>query len=381
MTTVYIRGGTIIDPEKATIERGNVLVRDGRIVAVGEIAENDTAEAEVVDASGLYVAPGFIDLHAHVFARPGGVAGEVTPDRVGVRQGVTCVVDAGSAGANTIDEFVATLDDQRTLVYPLVNIGSPGHADTKIGHSSRPELVSLKKTVRAAERHRQRVCGIKVQASYQHTGGYGMTAVALARKAAELCGLPLMVHIGNAPPVLDDVLAHLRAGDIVTHTYHGKVGGALTFGGAPLPALIEAVARGVIVDIGHGSASFSFHTAEKALAAGLPFHTISTDLHRGNLERPVVSLARTMTKLWHLGLSLLDVVRAVTVTPARAVRLDADGFGTLAPGGPAHVTLFRLNDEPIDLEDANGTIRRAEQWIQPVSVYVSGQRFDVDAPL
>ncbi|MCH8199865.1 MAG: hypothetical protein IIA54_07350 [Chloroflexi bacterium] len=272
-------------------------------------------------------------------------------------------------------------ETQRTPVYALVNVGSPGLPNLGGGHSSRPELVSLAETVEAVERNAGWVRGIKVQASASHVGMFGIEAVKVARKAADLTGLPLMAHVGNAPPVFDETLSLLKAGDIVTHVYHGKIGGALTRDGAALPALREAVERGVIVDIGHGRSSFSFDTCERALAEGLPVQSISTDIHRGNVDRYVVSLARTMSKLMLLGLSLLEVVRAVTVTPSRALRLDADGFGGLTVGGPAHMTVFRVREETIELEDAEGVVRAAEQWIEPVTVFSSGERFDCDAPV
>jgi dihydroorotase len=378
-----LRGGAILDGSGAPPYRGDLLVRDGRIAALGEVGKvSEVPGVEVVDVAGAFVAPGFIDIHAHVFHREGVESTRLPADRVGVQQGVACLVDAGSSGAATLDEFPGAVHaTQRTPVFALVNIGSPGLQGKGEGHSSRPGLVSLEATVRAVERHRAWVRGIKVQASHSHTGTYGLTAVALARKAADLTGLPLMMHIGNAPPVLDEVLPYLHEGDLVTHAYHGKVGGALTHGDVPLPALVEAIERGVVIDIGHGRSSFAFAMAERALAAGLPIHTISTDIHARNVDRYVVSLARTMSKVLLLGLPLEEVVRAVTATPARALRLDADGFGSIALGRPAHLTVFRMRDETIALEDAEGEVREAPRWVEPLAVYVDGERFEVTAPV
>ncbi len=379
---LILRGGTILDGTGAPGRPGDVLVRDGHIVAVGEVGAGGATDTEVVDVAGAFVAPGFIDIHTHVFRRAGVESNRLPADRVGVQQGVACLVDAGSSGAGTLDEFPEAVHaSQRTPVFALVNIGSPGLQAAGEGHSSRAELVSLEATVRAAERHLEWVRGIKVQASQSHAGTYGMTAVALARQAADATGLPLMMHIGNAPPALDAVLPYLRQGDIVTHAYHGKVGGALTQEGRPLPALLEAVERGVVVDVGHGRSSFAFKTAERALAAGLPIHTISTDLHAGNVSRYVVSLARTMSKIMLLGVRLEEVVRAVTAAPAAALRLDADGFGALTPGGPAYLTIFRMRQDPLALEDAEGEVREGREWLEPLAVYVHGRRFDATAPL
>ena len=383
MSSTLIHGGTLIDVEAGSEGPGDVLIRDGRIVALGAV-EPAAAEAaeQRFDASGCYLSPGWIDIHTHVYDHGLFSGSRLEADRVGVRQGVACVVDAGSSGAVTIDAFPRVVHEtQRTPVYALVNVGSPGLPNLGGGHSSRPELVSLERTVEAAERHSGWVRGIKVQASASHCGGFGIEAVKIARKAAELTGLPLMAHVGNAPPVLDETLSLLRPGDILTHAYHGKVGGALMRDGSALPALREAVERGVIVDIGHGRSSFSFATCEQALAEGLPVQTISTDLHRGNIDRYAVSLARTMSKLLLLGLDFVDVVRAVTATPARALRLDRDGFGTIIAGGPAHLTVFRMQDGPLELEDAGGEVRVTERWFDPIAVFVGGERFDRDAPI
>ncbi|MEE9282425.1 MAG: amidohydrolase/deacetylase family metallohydrolase [Myxococcota bacterium] len=374
-----IRGGTLIDVEANRVERGDVLVRNGVVARVGRIG---AASASQYDARDCYVCPGFIDIHTHVFSPDPARPSRLEADRIGVHQGVACLVDAGSAGAKTIDLFPEHVHKRQvTPTFALINIGSPGLADLRGGHTSRPELLSLPGVVSAFERHGDWLLAVKVLASASHAGSFGLEAVKIARKAAELVGRPLMVHIGNAPPVVDEVLGLLRRGDIVTHTYHGKVGGVLGHRRTVIRAFRDAVARGAIVDVGHGRASFSYRTCEQALTQRMPVHTISSDLHRGNVERPVVSLARTMTKLLALGMSLLDVVCAVTLTPARALGLDERGFGTLAEGRPAHISVFRLREEPVELEDAEGEVRTAARWIEPRAVFVHGERHDCTAPV
>jgi dihydroorotase len=375
-----IQGGTVIDVVAGSTSRSDVVLEDGRIAAVGEVRAGD--DDQVVQAQGSYVAPGFIDSHVHIFSHDVFPNTRLPADRIGVQQGVAALVDTGSAGAPTIDAFPSYVHaTQHTRSYALINIGSPGLPALGGGHASRPELCSLSATVAAIERHEDWILGVKVLASASHTGAFGLEATKLARKAAELTGRPLMVHIGNAPPVIDDVLALLRSGDIITHTYHGKVGGVLTYGGEILPAFRDAVERGVLVDLGHGRSSFCFRTCEKAREQGMPVHSISSDLHRGSLDFPAVSLARTMTKMRLIGMNLVDAVKAVTINPARALRLDAKGFGTLEVGNPAHVTLFRERDEPLEVEDSEGDRRTAPCWIEPLTVWVGGRRFDVDAPL
>jgi dihydroorotase len=190
-----------------------------------------------------------------------------------------------------------------------------------------------------------------------------------------------MAHIGNAPPVIDDILDLLRPGDIVTHAYHGKAGGVLGFDNKVIPAFKAAVERGVHVDIGHGRSSFSFRTCETALEQGMPVHSISSDLHRGNIEVCVLSLARTMSKFRLLGLSLEDIVLATTYTPACAVGLDEHGFGKLEVGGTANVSLIRETEKAVEVEDADGERRTTQTWIEPVGCIVDGSYFRTEEPI
>jgi len=377
MSRIIIQGGRVIDPVTGADTARSLCIEDGILVD-----EPGGPPDRLIDAGGAYIAPGFIDLHAHVFSHNLFGHGRLQADRIGVEQGVACVVDAGSSGAATIDGFETyVVRTQQTPVFAFINIGSPGLPHLGGGHSSRPELCDLDATVRAFERHGAWLIGVKVLASQSHTGSFGLEAVKLARKAAELVNKPLMLHIGNAPPLIDDVLDLLRPGDIVTHAYHGKIGGVLGYRDRVIPAFRDAVARGVIVDLGHGRASFSFRVCETALAQGLPLHCISTDLHKGNLDRYSVSLARTMSKMRALGFSLVDAVRAVTCNPAGAIGIDAQGFGALAPGQPARLSLFREVDEPWDLEDAEGEVRRSATRIETVGVLLREQFHERSAPL
>ncbi len=380
MAKTLIQGGLVYRHESHDFQKQDVLIDGDRVAGIGSDIVDDGAR--LVDANGLYVSAGFIDLHCHIFDHPLHRTSRLPADRIGVHQGVSCLIDTGSAGPTTIDAFKQfVIDTQETAAFALCNIGSPGQPGIDGGHSARPELISLSGTVKAIERNPEWILGVKVLASSSHTGLMGLEAVKIGRKAAELTGTPLMVHIGNAPPVIDDILDLLRPGDIVTHAYHGKIGGVLGYQDKVLPQFREAVERGVVVDIAHGRSSFSFETCEKAMAQGMPVHTISSDLHMGNVDRYVVSLARTMSKFRLLGLSLADVVRAVTSRPADALDLGRFGFGRLKSGGPANITLFAEEDRAVDVEDAEGQTRTTKHWIAPRQVFVRGKAFDVSETL
>ena len=368
MQRLAITGGRVLDPESGTDTVRDLVLEEGVLSD-----EAPTGDETVVDASGCWVCPGFIDLHTHIFNHPLFGKSRVPADRIGVGQGVATVVDAGSSGAPTIDAFPeVVLDTQATNVFAFINIGSPGLPNLGGGHASRPELCDLEGVVRAFDRHGDWLVGVKVLASQSHTGSFGLDAVKLARKAAELVGKPLMLHVGNAPPLIDDVLDLLRPGDIVTHTYHGKVGGVLGYREQIIPAFRAAVDRGVLVDLGHGRSSFSFRVCEIALEQGMPLHAISSDLHRGNLDRYAVSLARTMMKMRLLGFSLPEVVERVTLGPARAVGLDEQGFGRLAAGKCTTLTVFREESGELTLEDAEGAARTTRELLKPVGTVVNG---------
>ncbi len=373
MTTTLIAGGEVYDHISHSFRRLDVLIEDGLIRETGLHLHAD----QTLDATGLYVTPGLIDMHCHIFDHPLFRSSRLQADRIGIQQGVACLVDTGSAGPGMIDAFRKfVIDTQETCTYALCNIGSPGIPGMQGGHSSTPDRISLSGTVRAIERNPDWILGVKVLASSSHTGLMGIEAVRIGRKAAELTGTPLMVHIGNAPPVIEEILELLRPGDILTHAYHGKVGGVLGYAGRVIPEFRAAVERGIVVDIAHGRSSFSFATCEEALDQGMPVHTISSDLHMGNIDRYVVSLARTMTKFRALGLSLADVVRATTWSPASALRLLERGFGTIEPGVPATISLFRETDQCHELEDSEGETRISPCWIEPVATLIHGRQFN-----
>ncbi len=377
MGKIAVTGARVIDVTTGELQARSLYLADGQVVeALDGVADRE------VDASGCFIAPGFIDLHTHVFNHELFGKGRLPADRIGVGQGVAVVVDAGSSGAPTIDAFPETvLATQATRVFAFINIGSPGLPGLGGGHASRPELCDLEGVVEAFDRHGDWLVGVKVLASQSHTGSFGLEAVKLARKAAELVNKPLMLHVGNAPPLIDDVLDLLRQGDIVTHTYHGKVGGVLGYLDRIIPAFKEAVARGVIVDLGHGRSSFSFRVCEEALAQGMPLDCISSDLHQGNVDRYAVSLARTMTKLRAMGMPLVDVVRRVTCNPARAIDIDRHGFGSLTAGKSTTATIFREREGEIRLEDATGESRTIDRFIEPLGVVMGDDYYPLSEPV
>ncbi|WP_274652064.1 amidohydrolase/deacetylase family metallohydrolase [Paenibacillus humicola] len=313
----------------------------------------------------VYLSPGWIDLHAHVYD---GVADLSVPaDAIGLATGVHLIADAGSAGEGTIRglrEYVAPRFE--TEIRSWLNISSIGLAH--IREFTDLSLIDIDKTVSAAVGQAPFVCGIKVRSSGAIVGKLGLIPLQMALLAASEAGLPLMVHIGEAPPLIDDVLHLLREGDVVTHCFHGKTGHPWQPGGTPGRALQQALERGVILDVGHGAASFSFDICRNALNQGLSGVSISTDAHIRNINGPVYSLAVTMTKLMYCGMSLCDVIAGVTAVPAGVLRMNdwCRLEGTLAKA-----TLFRIADgdaSNVIYSDAGKSVVRPKQIIEPTAV-------------
>jgi len=184
--------------------------------------------------------------------------------------------------------------------------------------------------------------------------------------------LPLMVHIGNNPPDLDEIADLLTQGDIITHCYNGKPNRILTPAGTLRESIQRALKRGVLLDVGHGSASFSFEVARQAIALGIFPHTISSDIYcRNRLAGPVHSLATVMSKFFTVGLSLAQVIGCVTENAAAALRLTSKG--QLKPGFDADLTIFDLRQGPQLFADAEGESVNGEQLLVPLAAVVAGE--------
>lgn len=304
---------------------------------------------------GEFSSDEWVDIHAHVagLARFG-----VDATRFGLEQGVGVLVDAGSAPSGELAERLPAVQDETpTQVLAWANICAEGIA----GQGCEGHDISGCGAHAALRAMPGRVVGIKLQASRSRLGERALEAIGTAKEVAGAFGVPLMVHVGNGPPSLPEVLRLLRAGDIVTHFAHGKPRGALLEGEVH-PAMVEARARGVLFDIGHGAGSFSLAVMERLLAEGFAPDIISTDLHGGSAERPVGSLADCMSKLLGLGMSREAVVQAVTGAPRRALGL-----------GPAERrTRYRLLSQAWEAVDSTGAVRRLAMRIVPVGVSRDG---------
>ncbi len=373
---LVLTGGRVVDERNGVDGIADVAMSAGRIAAVGP---GLSARARRVrDVSGSVVAPGLVDVHAHVYHKATSLG--VDPGFIARRSGVTTFVDAGSAGAGNYDglrDWVMAASPYR--IYAFLNISFPGifgfDKGLFIGEATLADMLPVDRCVRKIEENRDRIVGVKVRIGGPASGDLGLGALRLALEAAEATGLPLMAHIGAPPPSYGEVVSMLRPGDILTHCYRPEPNSAIGPGGGILPEVLEARERGVLFDIAHGMGAFGYASAEAALAAGFAPDLVSSDVHVISVEGPGYDLLHTMSKLVNCGLPLADVIGMSTSRPALAIRRP--DLGHLGPGAPADVTVLREVRSDYVFEDVVGERRQGSMLLVPVACWLGGREMEL----
>ena len=357
---LLLRGGHLIDPRNGIDAVRDVAIAGGKVAAVAP--RIDPADAfKTIDVSGLYVAPGLVDIHVHVFAgtgEKGSYAGDnsVYPDGFTLRAGVTTVADAGCAGWRNFEEFKArVIDRAKTRVLAFLNIvgngmrGGPWEQDLA-------DMAAVPAGV-MAKKYPGLIVGIKTA----HYAGPEWTPVEHAVEAGTIADVPVMVDFGASKPerpLAELVTRKLRPGDIYTHVYSG-LRGELDPSGRVNPGLFEGRKRGVVFDVGHGGGSFAWRVAVPAIKEGFLPDSISTDLHIGSMNAGMKDMLNVMSKFLALGMSLDDVVARSTWNPAREIKQD--GLGHLSVGAGADVAVLRLENGRFGFVDSFGARQRGTQ--------------------
>lgn len=357
---LVLKGGHVIDPKNNISGRRDVAIKDGKIARVE--AKIPAAKAvKSVDVSGLYVTPGLVDLHVHVYAGTGTEytgPSSVRPDDHSFRSGVTTMVDAGSSGWRNFEDFKSKIIDRaRTRVLAMLNIVGAGMAGA-------PEQnlndMDSGKAAEMAAKHKGIIVGFKTA----HYRGPEWTPVENAVKAGEKLELPIMVDFGQfrpERPFEELVTKKLRAGDMYTHTFLTAVP-MLDDGGKLRPFLFEARKRGVLFDVGHGGGSFLFRQAAPAVEQGFVPDSISTDLHIGSMNGAMTTMLVTLSKFLNMGMKLEDVILRSTWNPARQIkRLE---LGHLSVGAPADIAVLRLSKGDYGFVDVNGARMQGTQKLE-----------------
>ncbi len=411
MTQFLLRDGRVIDPASGWDGRADVLVDGSRILAVGP--DLPVGDARVIDCRGRLVLPGLIDTHAHVYQHVTGRFG-LNADLCGVHSGVTTLVDQGGASCMTLPgfrHFIAAPARTRTLGFLSAYLvgGLEGHYYPEL---YRPECVDADATVRVADANRDLVKGIKAHAELGGFARWGVSVMTSAAQIGQRTGLPVYIHFGqlwplpegggrpvDADAILGQVVDLLKPGDVLAHPFSRHPGGFVGADGRVHPLVREALARGLRVDVGHGS-HFSFRMAQVVLEAGIVPDTLGADMHGYNTPVPPppgspeshpdpehlfagrtrFSLVSAMTSMLALGLSLEQVVPMVTTHAARMIGMQ-DSLGTLRVGGEADITVLADERGRWTLSDNEGTRIEARRLLRPLFCLRAGERFEASAAI
>lgn len=364
---ILIKGGHVIDPKNGINGVVDIAISADTVAQVAEnIPEQDAVK--VVDASGLYVSPGLIDMHSHNFygtepyRQYSNGFSALPPDGFTFRSGVTTVVDVGGAGWRNFREFKdQVIDRSQTRVLAFINIagdGMSGLAEQNL------EDMDPRMTAIAANQFSE-IVGVKIA----HYNGRDWEPYRRTVAAAEEAGIPVMVDFGGAIPALpldSLVLEILRPGDIYTHVYGGGVEvrqAVVDENGNLRDGMLEAQERGLIFDVGHGGGSFFYSVAVPAIEQGLWPNTISSDIHIGSMNGGMKNMANLLSKFMNLGMSLQEVIEASTWKPAQVIQREE--LGHLSEGAVADIAIFSLHEGDFGYIDSRGYVLPGDEKLQP----------------
>ena len=385
-STILLKGGHVIDPANNINSTMDVLVDNGKIA---NVAKNIQAPegAQVVDVSGLYVTPGLIDIHAHVFYTD--LVSNyrwVIPDDKCIMSGVTTAVDPGSSGAYTFERFKnEVIDRSRIRVLALLNIVAPGmHVEHENDHTQ----FKVGLAVETAKKYPRTIVGFKT--AHYRGGGYDefhgpWTIADSVIAAGNIANLPVMLDFHPAPAsdgypersVRDILLKKMRPGDIYTHCF-ARMFPVVLENGKVNPDAIKAQQQGRIFDVGHGAGSFVFLRAAKAIKQGFYPNSISTDLHSGNSNSPAIDMCYVMSKFLCLGMPLEDVIKCSTINPAREI--NRPELGHLSVGAVADIAVLDMLKGKFGYPDVGGGKITSDKRLQCAMTLFGGNIiFDLNA--
>ncbi|MEJ2008075.1 MAG: amidohydrolase/deacetylase family metallohydrolase [Acidobacteriota bacterium] len=372
---LLIKGGRVLDPSQNLDAIRDVAIAEGKVAGIEADISSGTAR-ETLNATGKIVTPGLIDLHTHVLPYVGAYG--IEPDPYCLHRGVTTVIDAGTPGAFSFAAFrkfvVERASTRIKSLLHVVSIGMIAGSTPKMGELEDLRYCVPELAVETARKNRDLIVGFKIRFSKQYTGANDYEGMKRAREAADAARLPLMIHIGGSYTPLPRLLALMKKGDVVTHSFNSHPNGILDSSGKLLAEIVEARERGVLFDVGHGAGSFSFDVMEKCLKQDFLPDTISSDLYSANINGPVYDLVTTLSKFLLVGLDLRQVVERATVNPSHVFDFGAE-IGTLRLGAEADVSVLDLREGEFVFTDSDGKTRNGRQKIEPVATIRAGKVF------
>ena len=375
---ILLKNGLVADIDNGRYVNQNIGIIGNRIVDMQTVDDGDAETT--IDAAGCIILPGFIDFHAHVFH--GGTAISVNPDILCLPNGVTSVVDAGSSGwvnYNLFRNSVINPSQTRIKSYlNVVNVGlsTLGGGPTGYLENTNPANFNVEKISQTLDENRDNILGLKLRYSQDIATGRSFSSDPFCAtvELARTLKTTLCVHVTDSRLPADELIGHFQADDIYAHCFHGTGNAILADSGELFPAIKAAKARGVVFDCSNGVAHFDFRVASAALEQGFTPDIISTDLTLRNSLRTdkVFSLLFIMSKYLNMGMSFFEVVRAVTRTPARLMKMEGQ-TGTLAPGALADIAIVKLRKEKIVFEDTKGVRLEGDRYIDNCATISNGQ--------
>jgi dihydroorotase len=405
---ILLRGGRVIDPATGRDGVADVAIAGAKIAAIDVGIPPETA-TEVIDVTGKLVIAGMIDTHAHVYQYVTGRFG-LQPDLVGVRSGVTTLVDQGGPSCMTLGgfrHFIAEPAASRVLCFISAYLvgGLEGHLYPELYG---PGQLDVRATAKAARDNADLVRGIKAHAEIGGASRWGLEVIKLGKQISRSAGIPLYIHLGQLWPVKDGatvdadevvraLIPLMEPGDVLAHPFTRHPGGFISEEtGEVHPVVWAALERGVTVDVGHGS-HFSFSMARKVIEAGLRPTTLGADMHGYNVRVPGAgdaadraanpfagvapfNLTIAMTELLTLGVTLPEIVAMVTSNPAKMLKLE-ESLGSLQVGREADVSVLEMRRGRFELRDNSGEVVVADELIAPAFALRAGVRWEADSPL
>jgi dihydroorotase len=348
---LVVKGGHVIDGRNGIDGVRDVAIKDGKIAAVAQGIPGSQA-TKTIDASGLYVTPGLVDIHVHVYTGEAESYARgfrsVPPDGFTLESCTTSVADAGSSGWRNFDDFKKRIIDQsKTRVTAFLNIVGNGMGGGPIEQNLAD--MEAKPTADMALKHKGVIVGIKSA----HYSGPEWDPYIRSVEAGTIANIPVMIDFGSARvrTIAELFTKYFRPGDIYTHAYAGGGRGEL-IDGKVNPAIFAARKKGIIFDIGHGGGSFVFRTAVQAFKEGFSPDSLSTDLHIGSMNGGLKDMVNLMSKFLALGMPLKDVVVRSTWNPAKEIKQEH--LGHLSVGAPADLAVLRLESGKFGFLDQRG---------------------------
>ena len=358
--TMVIKGGRLIDPKNKIDAIMDVAIIDGKVARVAKTIDTNGAK-QVIEAKGMLVTPGLIDIHGHVFYGTevdhylsNGLSA-LSPDGFTFRVGVTTIVDAGGAGWKSFPLFKKNvIFASKTRVLAFLNIVGEGMRGGKFEQDTSD--MDSKMAAQVALDNKNDVVGFKVA----HFQGQTWAPVDHAVAAGRIADMPIMVDFGGSVPPLplqDLFMKHFRAGDIFTHTYtllEGNVRETVVDEATKTvkPFVWEAQKKGIVFDVGYGGASFNYTQAIPAIKNKFYPTTISTDLHTGSMNGSMKDILSIMSKFVGMGMDVTSVIKASTWTPAQVIKRE--NLGHLSEGAIADVAILSMRQGTFGFYDKTG---------------------------